>query len=66
MCAYLTVADLFALGKQDETLNRWAELRRDFNSAKRTSAYKDNITAVVETHNELLQELVERTVDLGE
>ncbi|KAK1444732.1 hypothetical protein BgAZ_106380 [Babesia gibsoni] len=59
----ILVADLFTIGKSEDTLGRWRELKRDFNSVSASLAERENITTVVESHNELLQELVNRTVD---
>ncbi|ORM40057.1 uncharacterized protein BXIN_1196 [Babesia sp. Xinjiang] len=59
----IIVADLLNVGKSDETINRWKQLKKDLNNSSDALVHKDNVTAIVEANNELLQQLVNRSLE---
>ncbi|GIX60837.1 protein folding regulator, putative [Babesia caballi] len=57
------VADLLTILKSDDTLNRWNQLKREFKTSSDALVHKDNVVAIVDAHNELLQQLVNRSLE---
>ncbi|GFE53114.1 mediator complex subunit MED8, putative [Babesia ovis] len=61
----ILVADLLNVGKADDTLNRWKQLKREFNKSTDALVHKENVSMIVDAHNELLQQLVNRSLEFG-
>ncbi|CDR97081.1 PROTEIN FOLDING REGULATOR, putative [Babesia bigemina] len=59
----ILVADLLTIGKSDDTLNRWKHLKRDFLTTNDPLVHRDNVVSLVDAHNELLQQLVNRSLE---
>ncbi|KAG6440076.1 hypothetical protein BBOV_III004875 [Babesia bovis T2Bo] len=57
------VADLLSVKKSDDTLDRWKQLKKNLNTSSDPLVHKDNIITAVDAHNQLLQELVHKTIN---